>query len=512
MTTKTNISIDQALRDPKLLGSALGSTKSWSTWLTVLKAAFGLKLNRSERRTFTSIAGSREPPGKKVEELWVAAGRGSGKSRISAAIAVYVAAFFEHDLDPGEVGHVLVLAGSRDQAQMVFGYVRAFLHRSPILRKMIENVTFGEIRLTNGVTIAVHSNSYRLIRGRTLLAVVADEIAFWRDEDSAVPDVEVFRAVRPSLARTGGMWIGISSPYRRGGLLYTKYQDNFGTDDDDVLVVRAATELLNPTISPAAIAKEIAKDPIAGRSEWMAEFRSGVSSLLDEQVIKDAVDHSRPLELPPRSGRKYFAFTDASAGRHDAFSVCIGHCEGSRQEASWIGDVVRGVAPPFDPRSVAIEYAQLARSYGCRKITGDAFSGEWVASAFADAGIPYETSPLNRSALYLEALPHFNRGAVSLPNHERLLRELRNLERRVQRSGRDAVDHPRAGSDDHANAVCGCLYLAMHDLRAPRIWIGTGLGVVEYSRKNNPWMDEELPRIRVERISEEEDLRRRGLL
>lgn len=216
--------------------------------------------------------------------------------------------------------------------------------------------------------------------------------------------------------------------------------------------------------------------------------------------------------LPPRSKLRYHAFTDASAGRNDAFSVCIGHTEGTRQEPSWVCDVVRGVSPPFDPRSVAIEYARLARSYGCHKITGDAFSGEWVAGAFADAGIEYQTSPLNRSALYLEALPHFNRGAVSLPNHERLLRELRNLERRVNRSGKDSVDPPRAGSDDHANAVCGCLYLAMHDLRAPRVWVGTGLGNVEYSRANNPWMDAELPRIRIERISEEEDLRRRGQL
>jgi hypothetical protein len=35
--------------------------------------------------------------------------------------------------------------------------------------------------LRNGVVIAVHSNSFRTIRG-TLVACIADEIAFWCDE------------------------------------------------------------------------------------------------------------------------------------------------------------------------------------------------------------------------------------------------------------------------------------------------------------------------------------------
>jgi hypothetical protein len=36
------ISIDQALRDPHLLGAALGDLRTWARWLVVLRAAFGL--------------------------------------------------------------------------------------------------------------------------------------------------------------------------------------------------------------------------------------------------------------------------------------------------------------------------------------------------------------------------------------------------------------------------------------------------------------------------------------
>ncbi len=498
----TFIPIDAALQDPKLLGAALGPTETWGTWLTALKAGFGLPLSPDERKTFEEIAGSREPPTHKVEQLWAIAGRGSGKSRIAAATAVYVACFAQHDLDPGEIGYVLVIAASRDQANAVFSYAEAFLRSSPILRKMVEAETANEIRLTNGVTIAVHTNSFRLLRGRTLLACIFDEAAYWRDDTSANPDIEVYRAVRPSLARTGGMLIGISSPYRRSGLLYAKYKDFYAASDDTVLVVQGATAVFNPTISKATIAKEMLDDPEAARSEWGAEFRTDVTALLDDAVIEAAIDNARPLELPPRPDRRYFAFTDASAGRHDAFTLCIGHLEGE----SWVADVVRGRLAPFEPRSVAHEYATLAQSYHCRKIVGDAFAGEWVSAAFRDAGIQYETSPLVKSQLYLEALPSFNRGAVAIPNHDRLLRELRGLERRVHRSGKDSVDHPAHGSDDFANAVCGALYISVHDQRKKKMKVGT-IDVHGFVH----WHDAEREhsRVRVAHVSEAEWLKQK---
>ena len=49
------------------------------------------------------------------------------------------------------------------------------------------------------------------------------------------------------------------------------------------------------------------------------------------------------------------------------------------------------------------------------------------------------------------------RQAISVPDHPKLIRELRLLERRTSRAGRDIIDHGRAGSDDYANALCGML-------------------------------------------------------
>jgi hypothetical protein len=80
---------------------------------------------------------------------------------------------------------------------------------------MVGRVLSDEIRLTNNIIISVHASSFRSVRGRTLLCAILDEVSFWRDDASANPDVETYRAILPSLVTTGGMLVGISPPHRK---------------------------------------------------------------------------------------------------------------------------------------------------------------------------------------------------------------------------------------------------------------------------------------------------------
>jgi hypothetical protein len=469
MRVGRGFNIEEALSDPLLLGSALGDIASWRVWIAVLRAAFGLSLSRDQRAIFASVADSRPPPTHRVDELWVVAGRRSGKSRIAAAVATFLAVFGKHRLARGEVGHVLVLAASQAQAQTVFGYCEAFLQSSPILRQEIVSTTQSEIRLRNSVTIAIHTNSFRSTRGRTLLAVVGDEMAFWRSDESANPDIEVFRAVHPSLLASGGMLISISTPYRKTGLLHTKHRDFYGSDSQEVLVVQGPSIRFNPTLTAERIDRALRSDPEGNKAEWEAEFRSDLSQFLADELIDQAIDHSRPLELPPRRGLRYFGFVDASAGRHDAFTLCIAHKEQDRI----VCDALRGAKPPFDPSVVVADFAQLAKDYRLNSLTGDNFSGDWVVSAFRANNLKYVRADKPKSALYLEALPLFTRGLISFPDLPPLVRELRLLERQTHRSGKDTVDHGNRGSDDFANALCGAAaYLSKRpSYRADLDWV-----------------------------------------
>jgi hypothetical protein len=188
-----------------------------------------------------------------------------------------------------------------------------------------------------------------------------------------------------------------------------------------------------------------------------AEFRFDISSFLDDALIEQAIEHGRPLELPPTKtlfGSVYRAFTDPSGGvGADSYTICIAHRDGEQL----VCDLVRGTRGKFDPQTVTKEYAVLLREYGVHSVTGDHYAAEWCSAAWSSAGISYVPSALPKSQLYLEVVPLFTRGLVRLPEHPTLFRELRLLERQTHRGGRDSVDHPRGQHDDFANALCGAL-------------------------------------------------------
>jgi Terminase large subunit, ATPase domain len=453
--TTAPLAIDKVLTDPRLLGAGLGDIATWATWLVVLKAAFGHPLTDEELQVFKAVAGGRSLPLKRVRELWVIAGRRGGKSRMAAALAVYFALFVKHRLAGGERGMVLVLAATIDQAQIVFGYTLAFLNNSPVLQREIASTTRSEIRLKNGIVIAIHANSFRSVRGRTLCAAIFDEVAYWRDDQTATPDTETYSAVLPALLTTNGMLCGISSPYRKTGLIHAKHKQFYGTDSDDTLVVQGPTLLFNKTLDPAAIAAQAQADPTAARSEWEALFREDLASFLDDILIDGAVDCGRPLELPPQPGVYYRAFVDASGGAvgGDAYAIAIAH----REDGRYVLDVVRGRSGPFEPVELTKEYAELCKQYRVTSVTGDKYAMEWVQSAWRNTGVAYVASERTASELYIEALPLFTRALVALPDHPVLLRELRLLERSPARLKREQVSHPRGCHDDFANVTCGVL-------------------------------------------------------
>jgi hypothetical protein len=111
----------------------------------------------------------------------------------------------------------------------------------------------------------------------------------------------------------------------------------------------------------------------------------------------------------------------------------------------------------------------------CSARTCERAFATWVETAFEDVGISYQRSELKKSQLYLEALPLFMRGAVSIPDFQPLLHELRLLERSTHRSGKDTVDHGRNGSDDYANALCGCaVHAVKSEYDTSMAWVSGG--------------------------------------
>jgi hypothetical protein len=451
-----SLNIIELMNDRALVGGAYAGD-TWRVWRSVLKATFALPMADDELEIFRSVAGNRNVPQRRVRELWAVVGRRGGKDSAAALIALHAALLVAPTLfrRPGERLTSMCLACDRSQAAILLGYIKGLLYASALLKPLIISEDSESILLEGGVELIVATNSYRAVRGRTLICAAMDEVGFFRSEDSALPDFETFNALLPGLATTGGMLVGISSPYRRSGLIFERWRDYFGQDDDDILVVHGASKIFNPTLDQRIIDDALARDPAAASAEWLAEWRTDISGFLDGQWI-DRAASLEPGELPPQPGKSYRCFIDPSGGRSDAMTLAIAHLE---DDDRVIVDLVRGRRAPFDPASVVAEFSQVARAYGCSQATADRYAGEWPVSAFADHGISIRAAELSKSEIYLECEPLFARGAIAIPADRVLLAELRQLERRTHRGGKDSVDHFFGGHDDYANACCGAAFL-----------------------------------------------------
>jgi hypothetical protein len=153
-------------------------------------------------------------------------------------------------------------------------------------------------------------------------------------------------------------------------------------------------------------------DPEAYRSEVLGEFRTGVASLLDPDVLQACVVDR--LELPPADTVYYAAFCDPSGGSRDAFTCAIAHADGERV----VIDCVRAWSAPFNPSGVVAEVAELLATYRISCVTGDRYAGQWPGEACRSHAIEYEVAELDRSRLYLELLPMVNSsGTLVVPIH-----------------------------------------------------------------------------------------------
>lgn len=437
---------------------------SWHAWRSLIGGAFGCELTKKEATTFRELTG-REPPKQWPRELWIAAGRRSGKNYVAAKVAAYLALLVEWKLSPGEVGVVLVLASDRAQAKVAFKYVLGTLRADESLWAEVAHVTADAITLDNGVEIQVGTSDYAAVRGRTIIAAILDEFTFWPAESA----LETLRAVRPGMAtQERAVLIVISSVYSQRGPFYAAQREYYGVDNPHVLYALGATRQLNPTITQAFIDAELARDPASAAAEYLSQARSDLEDFIDRALVERA-QRRGPRELPRQSHlpsgvpMRYFAGIDVSGGKRDGTAAAVSFRD---------GNVVRVAAArlwpaPHDPKAVAEEVAAFLKGYGLTSARSDQYGADLRTSIYRDAGVELADSELNRSELYLHLLPLFTADRLEIPDDPRLLTELIGLERRTGRSGKDAVDHCPGRHDDLANAVAVAAWLASRAVSRP---------------------------------------------
>jgi hypothetical protein len=459
---RKRVSMKAALADKTLLADALPGP-SWENWRILLIALMGEALTEDERAVYKQLTGGREvEPLSVVDTFLAVAGRRSGKSRSMAVLAVYLSTLVDWsaELSIGERGLALFLAPSERQARTVYRYATAIIEHVPLLAGLVTNKTQEVVSLSTGVDLEIMAANWRRARGGTAVCCVLDECAFLHSaEDSGNRDEDIYQAVRPSLATTGGPMLLTSSPSMMEGIVHRLHKRHHGpAGDPQVVIVQAASRELNPKLSQAIVDRAYEDDPESASAEYGGEFRQHMSAYLPRAVIEKCVDLGigGRIALP---GVTYQAFVDVSGGSGgDSFACAVGHKHIDQGREMCLLDAIFVVPPPFDPDDATKRCAAFLRQWGCSNVVGDSYAALWPVTAFAKHGVSYSASPLTRSELYLHVLPLFTAGRARLLDNPRIVDQFAGLRRKVGSGGRESVDHAKGHHDDIANAVAGVLW------------------------------------------------------
>ncbi len=461
MTTPT-IDIIQAIKDPNIFGDDLSPAQEAG-----LRTLYGLPIPSDQAALVRRCTGFPPRKPKEFREGAFICGRRAGKSdRIAANIALYESFFRKHKLSAGERGVVLLLAQNMRQAKVVRGYIEGKIERSPILSGHVDSSRANEIDLDNKITISIHPASFRSIRGLSVVCCICDEIAFWWTEGYANPDVEVLRAVRPSMATfPNAKLVMASSPYAMNGILYDAWRNR--KKDKNVLVWHAPTMLMNPAVPKRFLENEKKRDPENYRREYGAEFSEAVSAFIPAEAIQACVVEGRTSVSPSRN--RYCAAIDA-AFKGDKFTFAISHREGRTGMVvvdhlqGWQGSRSEPVRLGF----VIPEIKSVLQRFGVGRVYGDQFGAEPLKQSFGAAGIRFEevTFTQNSKADIFGLLRNLIiNQKIELLDHKDSLRELRGLEVELLPGGNARIGHGRQGHDDYADSLA----LAVHQLSKMKI-------------------------------------------
>ena len=163
-------SIVRAMDDPHLFSHPSleppFTGPSWDNWKTVLKAGDGLRMSAAETEFFKSVTGGREPPTKRVRELWWVVGRRGGKDSVASVVAAHVAATFN---SPAPAARGRARLGRLHRRDPRAGADHAALHQS-LLRSRADAGRHGRGRIQTGRLLPLeqgrHHRRHEQLQGR----------------------------------------------------------------------------------------------------------------------------------------------------------------------------------------------------------------------------------------------------------------------------------------------------------------------------------------------------------
>lgn len=412
-------------------------------------------------------------------QLVLRVGRRGGKSSSLCRVAVVEGVYGDHEIPPGDVGVVAFVSVSKDEAGARLRTIRTILDALGVAYSQSE----GTIELHDRpVVFKVFACTVAAVSGFTTIAVIADEVAKWRDSNGANPATEVLAALRPTMATQPNAKLFLSSSPLANLDAHAKA---FDAGDDEYQICRwAPTWIANPTISEEDTVT-LERDPRIRSREYGAEPSAAVDAAFDDLLVKACF---RPIPKHTHRGRPMLV-CDPSGGKHDgwAYSVWswIFDCEAYtefRDDGDGYVDVTRyrpGNLPPTLVCWSAAEWRppkiptatqimnhlhQLSRQVGATHVVADSYAGfvyESLAAERKMKWIPISWSNDTKADSIGMLRSWLANSALVLPDNAELQKQLLQYSEKILPSGKIAYGAPGAAFDDMASCVVGAAHAAM---------------------------------------------------
>lgn len=357
-------------------------------------------------------------------------GRQVGKTEICAGDGL-------HDATVHDGHEVLIVAPTQRQSSNLFRRVKTMMSESPVEDWGVTRKTQTIIEFSNGSRIIClpAGTDGSTIRGYTADYIIVDEAAF-------VPD-EVFSSVlNPMLATTDGTMVLASTPFGTAGF----FHDAFVSDRWATFEVETAE---SPLVGEDFIEQQ--RDELTEtefRQEILGEFVESAGVYLPSAIVKPCVvsDITRTTD------------TDAYLG------VDVARKGGDRTVYTGIdqsGNVFLLEAEDTSTVSGVVgRIKALDEQHGFSGILIDenAVGGGVVDFSNEAPGVGRKTIPVTfstktKQAMYRGLKNAFESGTLQIPNHRRLIHELKSLEFDFTQHGKLKVSHPPGGHDDFPDSL-----------------------------------------------------------
>jgi hypothetical protein len=466
----------------------------------VAKVAFGnydpQDLEGDERELALQLFGGLlTVPAKAKRFVCMRLGRGSGKTTLCSAYAVYVAVCQAFQVGPGDTPYVITIAPDLPTAKLSISMCREMIRGNPAIERLVcgDEKTVITLRRPNGQQVKIEafaaSRGGSTVRGRTILAFLLDEAEFFTSNGAdgasyAVSDTDIFRALKPRLVRQGkGMLV--STPWPVETLMGGMFDANWGKCQTAV-AIKAPTLLVrgdDPDIR-ANVEDERERDPDNCRREYDCELdgiagdgffdaTALVSSVLESEGILTKDGQTTSLLGP--YNRLWPTCAAADLGfKNDSSTLAIVQFDGRLYHLVGLVEMRPKPGAPLKPSAVVAKFASVAKTYGCTYIISDGHYRESVKEHLEENGLALVDAPegmLGKQETFSRVRSVLHEGLVALPKSEltsRLVAQAKLVTAKAAPGGGLSIKIPRKVGLGHGDLVSAWV-LAVHNLAYGRV-------------------------------------------